>query len=109
MKLRWASVIATLSLLTSVATAHAECALVLWRMEARFKGVEFTGNCLFLGRPLLSIARGGRIQLGDGVRVCSAAEVSALDVLQANLVVTEQAAFDALAARVQKTKKAGAA
>lgn len=44
-----------------------------------------------------------------GVRVCTAAEVCALDVLRASVVVTEQAAFDALAARVQKTTKAGAA
>jgi large subunit ribosomal protein L4 len=44
-----------------------------------------------------------------GVRVCSAADVSALDVLQATIVVTEQVAFDALAARVQKTTKAGVA
>jgi len=30
MRLRWASAIVALSLLTSAATAHAECAWVLW-------------------------------------------------------------------------------
>ena len=41
-----------------------------------------------------------------GVQVRMAGEVSALDVLQATLIVTEQDALDALAARVQKTTKA---
>jgi large subunit ribosomal protein L4 len=44
-----------------------------------------------------------------GVKVRTAGEVSALDVLQASIVVTEKEALDALAARVQKTTKAGAA
>ncbi len=44
-----------------------------------------------------------------GVQVRVAGEVSAIDVLRATLVVTEKDALDALAARVQKTTKAGAA
>src|SRR5258705_7653263 len=43
----------------------------LWRLEARFKGVEFLGKAEFVGRPLVSLARGSRIVLGDGVRVWS--------------------------------------
>jgi large subunit ribosomal protein L4 len=44
-----------------------------------------------------------------GVKVRTADEVSALDVLQAVLIVTEKDALDALAARVQKTTKASVA
>jgi acetyltransferase-like isoleucine patch superfamily enzyme len=44
----------------------------LWRWEARFKGVEFEGTCIFEGRPLMSLAKGGRIILGHGVRIASA-------------------------------------
>ncbi len=44
-----------------------------------------------------------------GVSVRTASEVSAHDVLKAVLIVTEQSAFDALSARVQKTTKAGVA
>ena len=44
-----------------------------------------------------------------GVEVRTAGEVSALDVLQATIIVAEKDALDALAARVQKTTKAGAA
>ena len=43
----------------------------LWHLEARLKGVEFLGKAEFLGRPLISVARGSRIVLGDGVRVWS--------------------------------------
>ncbi len=43
----------------------------LWRLEARFKGVEFLGKAEFVGRPLFSVAKGSRIVLGDGVRVWS--------------------------------------
>ena len=43
----------------------------IWLLEARFKGVEFKGKAIFLGRPLISVARGGSIVLGDGVRVHS--------------------------------------
>lgn len=44
-----------------------------------------------------------------GVQVRVANDVSAMDVLRASVVVTEKAALDALAARVQKTSKAGVA
>jgi hypothetical protein len=50
----------------------------LWRWEARFKGVEFQGRCLFLGRPMISLAKGGRIVVGDGVRVFSSLRANPL-------------------------------
>jgi hypothetical protein len=42
-----------------------------WRLEARFKGVEFQGRSEFLGRPLISVAAGGLIVLGDGIQILS--------------------------------------
>src|SRR5262249_41035556 len=33
----------------------------LWKAEARLRGVEMTGDVLFLGRPVLSRAAGSRI------------------------------------------------
>ena len=50
----------------------------LWRLEARFKGVEFEGKALFVGRPLISVARGARLVIGDGVQVNSAPRVNPL-------------------------------
>jgi acetyltransferase-like isoleucine patch superfamily enzyme len=49
-----------------------------WCLEARLKGVQFDGRALFLGRPLISVAKGGRIQLGDGVQVNSAVRANPL-------------------------------
>ena len=43
----------------------------LWKLEARLKGVEFQGKSEIMGRPLISLARGGRIVFGDGVRLYS--------------------------------------
>jgi acetyltransferase-like isoleucine patch superfamily enzyme len=54
----------------------------LWRWEARFKGVEFQGRSAFLGRPLISVAKGARIVLGDGVRVASAVRANPLGCFQ---------------------------
>ncbi|MFO1477288.1 MAG: acyltransferase [Verrucomicrobiota bacterium] len=51
---------------------------VFWRFECRLKGIEFDGRAVFLGRPIVSIARGGRIRLGDGVRVHSALRANPL-------------------------------
>ena len=48
-----------------------KCPSWLWRLETRFKGVEFLGKAEFVGRPLISVARGSRLVLGDGVRVWS--------------------------------------
>jgi acetyltransferase-like isoleucine patch superfamily enzyme len=55
---------------------------VLWRLEGRLKGVEFEGRCEFLGRPLLSVARGARVVLGDGVRLYSATRANPLGCFQ---------------------------
>ena len=55
---------------------------VLWRLEGRLKGVEFEGRCEILGRPLLSVARGARMVLGDGVRLYSATRANPLGCFQ---------------------------
>ena len=54
----------------------------LWRWEARLKGVAFEGTCQFVGRPIISIARGGRIVLGDSVGVDSALRANPLGLFQ---------------------------
>ena len=46
------------------------------------KGVEFLGRCDFLGRPLISVAPGGRIILGDGVAMASSVRANPLACFQ---------------------------
>ncbi|MGD0253004.1 MAG: acyltransferase [Verrucomicrobiota bacterium] len=50
----------------------------LWRLEAWFKGVQFEGTVLFMGRPLISVAKGARLVIGDGVQVNSSLRVNPL-------------------------------
>ena len=54
----------------------------LWRLEARFRGVEIQGRCDILGRPIISVARGGRIVLGDGVKLFSSVRGNPLGCFQ---------------------------
>jgi len=54
----------------------------LWQAEARFKGVEFEGKSEFLCRPLISVAKGARIVLGDGVRIYSSLRGNPLGCFQ---------------------------
>ena len=53
---------------------------ILWRLEAQFKGVEFEGKSEFLGRPLVSVVKGGRIVLGDGVCIGSSVRANPLRI-----------------------------
>ncbi len=55
---------------------------VLWRLEAKFKGVEFLGRSEFLGRPLISVAKGAQMVLGDGVRIYSSVRANPLALAQ---------------------------
>jgi acetyltransferase-like isoleucine patch superfamily enzyme len=55
---------------------------VLWRWEAQFKGVEFKGRCDILGRPMISLAKGGRIVVGDNVRIFSSVRGNPLGLAQ---------------------------
>lgn len=54
----------------------------LWRWEARFKGVELGGRIQFIGRPVISVADGGRIVIGDGVVLRSAVRSTPLGCSQ---------------------------
>jgi acetyltransferase-like isoleucine patch superfamily enzyme len=51
---------------------------IFWRLEARFKGVEFKGKCEFAGRPIISVAPGARMVVEDGVKIYSAARANPL-------------------------------
>jgi acetyltransferase-like isoleucine patch superfamily enzyme len=55
---------------------------LLWRWEARLKGVEFQGASEFLGRPRISLAKGSRIVLGDGVTIYSSVRANPLSLPQ---------------------------
>lgn len=57
-----------------------------WLLEARFKGVEFQGRAVFLGRPIISLARGGQIILGDGVKIHSAVRANPLACFQPSVL-----------------------
>jgi acetyltransferase-like isoleucine patch superfamily enzyme len=50
----------------------------MWRWEAQFKGVVFHGDADILGRPLVSVAKGGRIEIGNGVRIYSSTRANPL-------------------------------
>src|ERR1044071_1142863 len=54
----------------------------LWRLEGRFKGVEFQGRCQILGRPIISLASGGRVVIGDGVGLDSSLRANPLGCFQ---------------------------
>jgi len=54
----------------------------LWRWEAQIKGVEFLGKSEFLGRPLISVVKGARLVIGDGVRVGSSKRANPLGLSQ---------------------------
>src|SRR5262249_30599142 len=55
---------------------------ILWRLEARLKGVEFRGKCEFIGRPLISIAPTGRIVIGRGAAMHSSTRANPLACFQ---------------------------
>jgi len=51
---------------------------ILWRWEAQLKGVGFEGKSEFLGRPMISVAEGARIILGNGVLIGSSVRANPL-------------------------------
>jgi acetyltransferase-like isoleucine patch superfamily enzyme len=55
---------------------------VLWRLEAKFKGVRFLGRSEFLGRPIISVAAGSELVLGDGLCCYSARRANPLACFQ---------------------------
>ena len=55
---------------------------ILWRLEARFKGVIFEGSSEFLGRPIISRDPDARIVVGDGFRAYSSTRANPLACFQ---------------------------
>ena len=55
---------------------------ILWRLEARLKGVTLQGKTTFHGRPILSVSKGGRMVFGDGVILASAVRANVLGLSQ---------------------------
>jgi acetyltransferase-like isoleucine patch superfamily enzyme len=62
------------------------CQSVLWRLEARLKGVEFQGSVQFQGRPLISVSKGARLVMGDGVSIASAVRANPLGLSQPSVL-----------------------
>jgi acetyltransferase-like isoleucine patch superfamily enzyme len=58
----------------------------LWRLEAGFKGVEFEGRVKFQGRPIVSVAKGGQLVIGDGVTIASAVRANPLGLAQPSVL-----------------------
>src|SRR5215469_3970224 len=58
----------------------------LWRLEARLKGVEFKGKVRFQGRPIVSVAKGGRLVIGDGVSIASSVRANPLGLAQPSVL-----------------------
>jgi acetyltransferase-like isoleucine patch superfamily enzyme len=54
----------------------------LWAAEARFKGVRVAGSAQFWGRPILSVAPGSRLEVGERVLISSATRAAVLGCFQ---------------------------
>lgn len=55
---------------------------LLWMLEARLKGCSMGRGIKFAGRPLISVARGSRMILGDDVEIFSALRSNPLGCFQ---------------------------
>ena len=51
---------------------------LFWQLEARFKGVTFKGRSDIIGRPVISVAKGGSIEIGNDVRIYSSTRANPL-------------------------------
>jgi acetyltransferase-like isoleucine patch superfamily enzyme len=60
----------------------------LWQLEARFKGVTFQGRVKFYGRPIISVAPGSTMILGDEIGVASAPRSTLLGCFQPTVLRT---------------------
>jgi acetyltransferase-like isoleucine patch superfamily enzyme len=74
------------TLLGAVLGRLRQTASLVWRVEGRLKGVEFQGRCEFLGRPIVSLAKGGRMVIGDGVRIYSSTRGNPLGCFQPSVL-----------------------
>ena len=61
---------------------------ILWRFEAKLKGVQLQGNVYMTGRPIISVAKGSRLVIGDGVRIASSPRANPLGCFQPSVIRT---------------------
>lgn len=63
-------------------------ASVLWRLEAKFKGVEIRGQVQMIGRPLISVSKNSRMVFEDGVKIASSVRGNTLGCFQPSVLRT---------------------
>lgn len=61
---------------------------ILWAGEARYKGCSLGANVKFVGRPLISVARGSKMILSERVRICSNLRSNPLGCFQPSVLRT---------------------
>jgi carbonic anhydrase/acetyltransferase-like protein (isoleucine patch superfamily) len=61
---------------------------ILWRAEARFKGVECASSVRFVGRPLISHAPDSKMILAEGVQINSALRANVIGCFQPTVLRT---------------------
>ena len=59
-----------------------------WILEARLKGVQVGRGVIMMGRPLISVAKGSRFQLGDQVRINNSLRANPLGCFQPSVLRT---------------------
>jgi acetyltransferase-like isoleucine patch superfamily enzyme len=59
-----------------------------WSLEARLKGVRVGPGVIFVGRPLISVAKGSRFQLGNNVKINSSLRANPLGCFQPSVLRT---------------------
>ena len=59
-----------------------------WSLEARLKGARLGRGVRFVGRPIISVAKGSRLQLGDQVTINSALRANLLGCFQPSVLRT---------------------
>jgi hypothetical protein len=59
-----------------------------WSLEARLKGVRVGRGVIFVGRPLISVAKGSRLQLGNNVKINSSLRANPLGCFQPSVLRT---------------------
>lgn len=60
----------------------------VWILEARLKGASVGRNVVFVGRPLISVAKGSRFQIGNNVRINSSLRANPLGCFQPSVLRT---------------------
>jgi acetyltransferase-like isoleucine patch superfamily enzyme len=59
-----------------------------WIFEARLKGVRVGRSVIFVGRPLISVAKGSRFQIGNNVKINSSLRANPLGCFQPSVLRT---------------------